>query len=220
MGHPEHHRKSGHVAVTLAAAAVLAALLGARAAVLFDHGGGELQSAVRTEVKVGAGVVEDVRFLYEVEAPIVYRYAKAAATARALRQAAASQKGAVREQLLVEAQAQDQLAKVFRSNSEIAKTPKYALPGGAYDLGKRLADLRNRDPKLVALDPAEPERSGAKASWHATLDVATTLAPAIAFLLGALAQTFARRRRHFVALAWLLILAGLAAGIVFEFVLP
>src|SRR5438876_9404080 len=98
------HERHWSVALTLAAAAVVAAGLGARTAVLFGDGNDHLQSAVRTEVKRGAGIVEDIRFVYQDEAPAAYRYLRAASLAQALRQVAARSTGTVRAQLLADAE--------------------------------------------------------------------------------------------------------------------
>src|SRR5437870_8296133 len=187
--HATHHRHGG-VAVTLAAAAVLASGLGARAAISLGTAGDELQSSVRTDVKRAAGLVEDARFVYEDEATMAYRFARAQALAQELRRVAARQTGVVRAETLVEAGAQSRLAAVFRKASAIAKNPRYARGDGSFDVGRRLGDARRKDPNAVALDPEEKERAGARAAWHGNLDAVTTIGPALAFLCAALAQAF------------------------------
>jgi hypothetical protein len=207
-------------AATLGVAAVFAALLGARAAMLFDTASSDLESAVRIQVKSGAALVEDVRFVYQGEAPQAFHYARAKVLTEELRGVAATRSGLARENTLAEAEAQEQLAGALRKASDIAKSGKYDVAGGAFDVGKRLADVRNRDPDLVALNPEGLQHDGGRAAWHANLVLAVTLAPAVAFLLGAIAQALAPFRRTLLTVAWLLILAGVAAAAVFEVTLP
>src|SRR5437867_1279971 len=125
-GAPHAHRH-GSVAVTLAAAAVIAATVGARAAIVLGNAGDELQGSVRTDVK--------------------------------------------------------------------------------------------RDAALVALDPEEKARAGAREAWHGNLDGATTLAPALAFLVAAFAEAFGGRRR-LLPIAWALLLVGVVTAILWELWLP
>src|SRR5919201_4367704 len=134
------HRHGG-VAVTLAAAAVLASALGARAAIALGSGGEELQSAVRTEVKSGAAIVEDVRFVYQDEAPVAYRVARSQVLAQELRRAASRQTGIARAETLVDAQAQTEVSQALRRASSIAKNPRYRSSDGGFDVGHRLADV-------------------------------------------------------------------------------
>lgn len=214
-------QKHATIAVTLAAAAVLAAALGARSALLYDRSDAKLGSAVRTAIKRGVATVEDVRFVYSDEAPNAFRYARAQVSADALQQAAAKEKGVARESILFEADAQARIAKALLPASDIAKTSRYRTSGGAYDVGRRLGDVRNKAPDLVALDPGPLERKGESLAWHGNLDAATTLAAAVAFFLAALAQAFGGRLRlPLLGGAWGLILAGIAAAATFEFVLP
>ena len=214
------HRHHIPVAVTLAAAAVVAAGLGARAAVLFDHSSDELHSSVRQEVKRDVAMVEDVRFVYQDEAPLAYRVLKARIRAQEFERVAGSTTGMARQEALVEADLERRVAKAILGGSDIAKSGRYNVAGGGFDLPKRLHDVREENPDLVEIDPGEPEHAGSRAAWHGTLDAAATLAPALAFLLGAIAQAWARLRRPFVAGAWALILVGIGFGIAFEVWLP
>lgn len=216
---PAPHRHGG-VAVTLAVAAVLAAGLGARAAILLGTAGDELQSSVRTEVKRGAAVVEDVRFVYQDEAPVAYRFAKAQFLAEELRKGAGPLAASANADVLVEADAQTQVARALRQASPIVRNARYRATGGAFAVGRRLADVRRRQPELLELRPEEKAHEGARSAWHGNLDAATTLGPAIAFLFGTIAQAFVRRRRPLLAAAWAFMLAGLVAGLLWEFALP
>ncbi len=216
--HENQHRRS-RVAVTLAAAAVLAACLGARAAIVLGSAGDDLQSAVRTDLKRDAAIVEDVRFVYQDEAPQAFRYAKAVILAQEMIRAATGQSGLVRAALLVDAGTQTQIAQTFLKGSAIASNSRYLI-NGSFSVGRRLGDIRRKYPALVALDPAEKYRAGSRAAWHGNLDAATTLGPALAFLLAACGEAFAARRRLFLTAAWVFILAALAAGIAWELVLP
>jgi hypothetical protein len=208
------------VALTLAVSAVVAAVLGARAAIALGTAGDELQRSVRVDVKRGAGLVEDVRFVYDDEAPAAYRYAKARAFAEELQRSAATQSGIARSETLVEAGAQARIAAATLQASAIAKNPRYRRSDGSFDVGRRLADDRMKNPALLALSPDEEEAGGARTAWHGALDGATTLGPALAFFFAALAQAFTRQRRGLLVVAWLFIVAAIAAGITWELWLP
>jgi hypothetical protein len=212
-----HERHAG-IALVLAAAAVLAASLGARAALLFGYADDGLEHAARTEVKRAAALVEDIRFVYADEAPQIFRYLKAKVSGAELKKAAPSLPGIARDETLVDAETQLQLAHAFRG--AVGSNPRYLMPGGGFDLGKRLADVRAQAPDLVALDPERLQRDAERISWHASLDATTTLAAGVAFLLGALSQAFGALRRPLLPVAVLLVVAGTAAGIAFEYVLP
>ena len=196
------------VAILLAVAAVLAALIGARAAIVGDSGSDTWHSAVREDVKRGAGMVEDVRFVYDEEAPAALQVVETQARGRELRRAARGG-GQFRDLLIAEAATQERLAKTAKRASSIASNPKYAGAQGGYDVLERLADRRTRNPDLVKLDPDATERRGSDRTKEATLLVAATILVAVAFLLGALAEGFARWRRRLVPAGF--VFAGLGA---------
>ncbi len=206
------------LALLLAAAAVVAALLGARASLLSGEASSAWQEAVRQEVKSAAAVVEDLRFVYESEADQAYRVIQARVRAEEFRIASDRASEPIRSLLVAEAVAQEQVAEALTTGSEIAADERYARPDGGFDLGLRLADVRNRYPDLVAIRPDEPQGEGDRLSRQAVLMTAATIPVAATFLLGALAQVIPRRRQPLLVAALLFLLAGGAAGLVVELV--
>ena len=200
----------------LAAAAVLAAGIGARTSMLSDSAGGSWQSAVRQEVKKSAAAVEDIRFVYAEEAPVAYRVVRARIRAEELRREADRTTGDARAATAVEALLEESLAEALGSSSELASQERYALDSGGVDVAKRLADNRQEHPELVAVNPDVPQRQGDEAAEHARLEVAATIPVAVAFLFGAVAQAFPRRRRLMVIVGSAFLLLALAAAIALE----
>lgn len=214
---PEH-RTDVLVSILLASAAVVAAALGGRAAMLSDRGSDTYSASIRQHAKQAAATVEDVRYVYDDEAVFALRVAQAELRAEELRRQARRLPPAEREAVIVEAVAQEQVAEISASVSELA-TDEYRLEGGGFDLPARLADQRNRYPDLVALDPDRPEDEGARLALHASLDVASTIPVAVAFLFGSLSHAFPRRRRGLVYAGFAFLVVGLAAGIALEIAL-
>src|SRR3954452_18646002 len=163
----EPARGSRAVAALLATAAIVAAILAARASFLTGDASGKWQLALRTEVKRSAAVLEDVRYLYQTESSIATAIAEARIRRRELLAAATGQPAAVQQALRLEASVQGSRVDAFGPSSELASDPAYALPAGGLDLGKRLADLRARNPDLVALDPHIIEVAGNAAADRA-----------------------------------------------------
>ena len=204
------------VAVLLACAAVVAAIIGARAAIVGDDGSDTWHSSVREDVKRGAGLVEDVRFVYTEEAQLAFQVAEGEVRAEeALREAKAST-GLAAELLAVQAGAQQGVVDTVKSSSKLAKDEKYHLPGGGYDVPLRLVDTRAENPDLVELDPDATEEEGSDLSTESALLVASTLPAGLAFLCGALAHGFPSRRRWLVPLGFALTGASLVLAIIIE----
>ena len=203
------------VAILLAVAAVLAAVIGARAAIVGDSGSDTWHSAVREDVKRGAGMVEDVRFVYDEEAPAALGAVEARTRGQELRRAARNG-GQVRDLLAAEAATQARLARTATRASSIASNPKYAGDSGGYDVLERLADRRARNPDLVALDPDATEAHGSDRTKESSLLVAATILVAIAFLLGALAEGFARWRTRLVPAGFVFAGLGLLMALIVE----
>jgi hypothetical protein len=153
----------GHagVALLLATAAVVAAIIGARASMVSSAASESWQSALRTEVKRSAGAMEDVRYLYQTEMPVAIRILQARLVQGELQAAAATAAGPAKQALLLEADVQAGIISGLIPNSNLAGKAAYALPSGGYDLGMRLADLRAQNPALVTLDPDSLTRNGA-----------------------------------------------------------
>jgi hypothetical protein len=190
---------SRFVALLLAAAALTAAILAARASFLSNDATGLWQQSLREEVKSGAAVVETIRFLYDDEARATFRYAIAKIREEEFRKAADGRTGPTRDALLFEAEVQAQVVPILRSSWELANDPRYARPDGGYDVLLRLADSRAQDPDLVALDPDARQTQGDRPAAKAVATMAATLPVGIAFLLGAFAQAFIRWRRLLLA---------------------
>jgi len=210
-GEPRHNflSGSGAVALLLATAAIVAAIVAARASFISSDASGNWQSAVRTEVKRAAGAVEDIRFLYQSEAGPAFAIAQARLLEDELRTAAATQQGAIHDALLREADVQAGIITALLPASELAAGPAYALNSGGFDLGHRLADLRASVPDLVALDPDSIQAAGDRSADEGVRLTETTIPIGIAVLLGALAQAFAMRRRDLLIAAWITLTTGM-----------
>jgi hypothetical protein len=198
MPSPGPHRpipSSRLVAMLLAAAALLAAILTARASFLSNDAAGRWQEALRQEVKSGAAVVEDVRFVYTDEARQAFRYAVTRVREAEFRKAAEALSGGLRDAVLLEADIQKKLGESIVSSSEVASDPRYALPGGGYDMVLRLADARGRSPDFLALDPDATDAKGEAPARKAVALMASTIPVGLAFMLGAIGQAFGHRRR-------------------------
>jgi FlaG/FlaF family flagellin (archaellin) len=209
---PEEAEEGGLiVAILLALAATVAAVLGARAAVVSSAASAAWQTAVREEVKRSAALVEDVRYVYAVEAAVALRAAAAAVEADELRQSADSlgdaEKTAAESEAFIRQTSADALAGAF----DLTKDPRYRA-GDGYDIASRLADVRNEHPDLVALDPGATMDKGGEDSRHGWSLVAATIPAAVAFLCGSLAQGFPRYRSPLMVagFAFLVLAAGAA----------
>jgi hypothetical protein len=204
------------VAVLLACAAVVAAIIGARAAMVGDDGSDTWHSAVREDVKRGAGLVEDVRFVYTEEAALAFQVAEGEVRAEEATREAQGSSGLAKELLEIHAGAQQGVVDTVKSSSKLAKDPKYRLEGGGYDVPLRLVDTRAENPDLVEIDPDATEAEGADLSYESALMVASTLPAGLAFLCGALAHGFPSRRRWLVPLGFALTGLSLLLAIVVE----
>jgi hypothetical protein len=116
----------------------------------------------------------------------------------------------------VEQSIEQNLVKTLTPNFALTADPKYALPGGGYDVGRRLADVRNENPELVKLDPARTAAVGDHFALRSIRLVASTVLVAGAFLFGSLAQGFRRRRGLFLGAGTVLLVAGVVAAAVAE----
>jgi hypothetical protein len=201
--------------VLLAVAAVIAALIGARAALLGDSGSDTWHKSIREDVKRDAGIVEDVRFVYEEEAAAALQLRTAQIRAEEARRAAKGESDPTRGVLESEAGGQEALANTERQGSDTADDPKYAK-GEGWDVAKRLADRRARLPDLVAIDPDATEERGSDRSRESSMLVATTILVAVAFLCGALAHGFPHWRRRLVPAGFAFAGVGLIAAVTIE----
>jgi len=204
------------VVIVLAFAAVAVALIAARAWALSSDASGSWQQALRQQVKSGAAVVEEARFVYADEARGAFRIAQARVREDEYRKAAAAQTGPVRDALLFEADVQAQISAAMVSSSELAHNERYARPDGGYDVILRLADQRALDPALMALDPDATEALGDRAARKAVAMMATTLPVGFTFVFGALAQPVMRLRRYLLVAAIGSLISGVILAVVVE----
>jgi hypothetical protein len=220
---PPHTRKEPEggtaVAVLLATAAVLAAVIAGRASIEADRGSDTWHAALRQHVKQAAGIVESARFVYGEEAASALAVVDARTYAEELREEARRYGGPVREALLVEAFAQDQLAGTIAQNQPLASDPKYQGPGGVPDVVQRLADERASTPDLVTLDPDATEQEGAELNRKASFLVMAAVPVALAFLFGALVHGFPGGRRELVVAGFAFVAIGVVAAVAVEVVL-
>lgn len=204
------------VAVLLATAAVVAAVIGARAAVIGDDGSDTWHGSVREDVKRGAALVEDVRFVYSEEAPLAFQVAEGRLRAEEALRAAKNADGLERELLETHAGAQSDVADTVAPSSDLATKPEYEQGEGGYDVLERLVDRRAENPDLVAIDPDATEARGTELNLESALLVASTLPAGLAFLCGALAHGFPSRRRWLVPLGFALTASSLLLALIFE----
>jgi hypothetical protein len=201
------------VAVLLAVAAVLAAAIAGWASIIGDMGSDTWHRSVRQHVKQAAGIVETSRFLYGEEAANAIEAVDARTMAEELRVEARGASGPVRDALLVEAYAQEQLAATISRDQPLASDPEYLGPGGVPDVVQRLADERATTPDLVALDPDAFEERGAELNRRASFLMVAAVPVAMAFLFGALVHGFPRARKVLVAAGFGFVAIGLVMAI-------
>jgi hypothetical protein len=138
--------------------------------------------------------------------------------AEELREEARRFNGPVREAILVEAFAQDQLALTLAQDQPLASDPRYQGPGGVPDVVQRLADERAEFPAIVELDPDATEEEGASLNRKASFLVMSSIPVALAFLFGALVHGFPRARRVLVGLGFGFVAIGVVMAIAVEVV--
>ena len=214
-GHPDGEGHRG-VAVLLGMAAILAAVVGVRATALSSDASDTWQSALRVEVKRSAGAVADIRYLYQAEVPPVVTILGTRFQEAELRAAAAGQTGAVADTLTREADVAAGVLAAIAPAYELGTHPAYALPGGGVNLALRLADLRNANPDLVALDPDTIQAAGDALGAKAAAMTLPLLPIGVSALFGALAQPFAGRRRQLLALGSGALALGALAAVAVE----
>ncbi len=204
-------------AILLTAAAVAVAVVGGRASLRSSDATYLWQQAVRQEVKRASAYVEDIRFVYSSETPVALKVTEARLRQEELAKAIPTAPPTVGPLLAVEQRAQSEVAKALSPNVDLLTDPRYRTPDG-FDVARRLADARAKNPDLVAIDPDVPESQGDDASDHAIRLVAVTPLIAGAFLCGSLAQGVARRRRRWLLAGTAFLVVGVAAAIAVEVV--
>lgn len=206
------------VAMLLAAAAVVAALIGGRAALLGDSGSDAYSEAVRADVRQGARIVGDARRLYEEDASVAHRIAEAQLLGEALGREARSEEGLPSSILQAEAEASATVADVLAGPSKLADgSARAATELTGEDILDRFAEIRaERSAELAAVDPDGIAEEAGEESDAATAMAAAAIPLGIAFLFGALAEAFANRRRLFVIAGWSALAIGVAIAIIVE----
>jgi hypothetical protein len=196
---PPRRGDHGVAGLTLAAAIAAAAFSGwagwssSRAADGWQH-------ALRQEVQWSAAAVEDIRFVYADQAPVVLAADLADARAVALRAAAEHSSGTSAEVAAAEARIEAELAFRLRQHRlrhlrlDEQHERDYRRPDGTFDLVRRLADERSQHASLVGIDPEHAQQAGDDANRQASMAAVAALPLAGAFLIGA--GVVARRRRR------------------------
>jgi len=203
------------VAVLLGAAAIAAALVGALAAGHASDASDAWNSAVRLDLKRATAAVEDIRYIYQAEFPQAVTIMSPRSMAAAYT-AAASADPVNAPALALAANGQTNAASAMEQSIALTSDAKYALPNGGVDLARRLADVRNEKPDLVAIDPAIAQAQGdelaAKSRW-----LLLALVPlGVCGLIGTLAQAFRRSRTPLLALGAALLSVGVIAAVAAE----
>ena len=200
------------VALLLGAAAVVAALITARASVLGSEATDLWQKAVREEARRGAILIQGVRYTYGDEADTAFMIATSEARAAALEEASAVASPDVASRLAAEARVHAQVADAMRGSVNLADDPAFMLPNGGYDLQASLATARREAGDDRLTDPTATVAAGDAASQQAIRLLAVTIVAGLAFLAGSLAQVVASRRRLLLIIGWgTLTAAGLLA---------
>jgi hypothetical protein len=202
-------RGNGAVAILLATAAVLAAIIGARASMVSSDANDSWQRALRTEVKRSAGAMNDARSLYQTDLPVAIEILQARLRQERLQAAEAGQSPAIAKALTIEASVEAQLLTILSSSSDLAKDPAYALPSGGFDLARRLADIRARSPDILALNPDGLESAGDRLADKAVRLTFALIPTGLCALLGVMAQPLRRYRRPLLASGAIALAVGL-----------
>ena len=204
------------VALLLAMAAVVAAVITLVALNSSSDASSSWQSALRQDVARGVSAVNDIHYVYEVEAPGAFQIAVGEVQAEEYRRAASSAAPDIAARLSARAEVLEMSVAAVRTSFEMA-VPAYALPSGGYDPLHRLAD-QLADPTRVTRDPDGAMATGDAAAARADRLIDSIVIVSLAFLFGALAETFWRARRQLLASGWLMlglgVLVATAGGLI------
>lgn len=193
-------------AILIAAAAIVSAAIGFRAAMLASEASGDWESAVRVEVREGAGAVNDAILVFG-EAPFAARVATTRFRSEELKNELATADPSVARTLLVESTL---LAALAQSTGGKTDTDE------ALAVDRQLAERRRL--RAIAGEPSatQLEEDGDRAGRRAALTAAAAVPAGLAFLLGAIGQAFPRRRRALVVIGTAALAAAVVAGVVVE----
>ena len=195
--------RDGHcVAILLAAAAIVAAIITARATIKGSEATGLWQQSVGEEQKRGAFLLEGARYAYGDVGDMAFFIATEQVRADELQAASATAPADIAPHLLMEAQVHAQVAEAIRTSSVIGTEEQYQLPSGGYDLQRFLADERLELGDDLRIDPLATVEEGDRASEHGRRLIGTMALVGLSFLLGSLAQSMTTRRRLLLLLGW------------------
>ena len=164
--------------VVQAGVTILVAFAVAAGTLLAAAAAGAWQDSLRQEIKRSAALVEDVRAVYLDEAPIALELALSRARAAAL----------TREAGVTEKKATFAIEQAFQDDHLVRSQYR---TDESYNIFARLADLRDRHPDLVALDPARSLQHGDRLRSWALLCLLVTVPLVIGYLI---ADLVLRRR--------------------------
>ena len=193
------------VARLLAVAAVLAALIGARASLLGSDATSAWADTVVMEQKRSALLLGDVRSIWGGKANEALIIETERVLAQSMRDAIPSAAPDVAVRLDSEARIHDGVTDLMTGgsfSSELTTDPRYRLASGGFDLSGLLADTRAADQETVAIDPDARLAEGDAAFDRQVRLMALGILIGAAFLAGALAQAFRSRRRALLVLGW------------------
>ena len=218
MSEPHAPETGGRsVAILLAAAAIVAALLGARAGLLASDATSGWADAVIQEQKRGASLIADLNRVYVQEASQAFTVMAARAWATELRTAVDAADPAVALALTPEVRVAETIAQVSEEGARqvaIVADPRYRLPAGGYDLGRYLADLRIATQEDPPIDPDATTAAADRASERSAQLLTLAVVAAIALLVGAQAQAWQRRRRPLLIAGWAILAVAALPGLV------
>lgn len=197
-------------AIVLAAAAILIAVVGARAAMLKGQASSHWDSAVRVEVKLGASEISDAS-LARNEAGVAADIAERLLRSVELRNQVQISDTVTAQTLLSESEVLRQVAATQGQPDE-----RFFGSDGSFDLPGRIADLRSRQDTGEASSPEELVEQGDELARRASLMALAALPAALAILLASLAQPFPRRRALLVVLALVALAIGVGMGVYAE----
>jgi hypothetical protein len=195
-------------------AAVVAAVVTARAALLAADATVLWVRSVGEEQRRGALLQESVRYTYGTEAELAFMLLTYEVRAEELRAKAAGQQEPVASRLQAEAVREQSVVDLVGDGAPLVSDPRYRKPSGALDVELRLAD--DRDPRDIAIDPMATLEAGDVAGERSDALLRCTIIIGAAFLFGSLAQAFGRRRRPLLLLGWIALVAGAGAAIAIE----
>jgi hypothetical protein len=181
---PSQSRITGSNLLQTAVTVLVAVALGV-AALVASGASDRWQSSVREDVKRSAGIVEDVRAVYGDEAPLGLDVALADARV---------QQGAD-DDALTDRQVVFAIRKAYRGKDNLIADNRYLQPTGAYDVPRRLADVRAKDPALVRLDPDRTAHTGDRKRRLSSLIALVTVPLVLLYLLTELLLRARSRRR-------------------------